>query len=284
VRDVSVCFDTRNMPESDQVFFVEVDLDPNGLSCDATDALVRCLAAAVERIPTPQWKQLDAHRTWQRRAAELVDKGMPPLPPGFSIAQQATNLAATVSIEGVDVSCARGETPDHVERAIEWFERHTGLSVGRLAARETTSGPGVTGRVLVHTETAVEGCRYSLSIPEGRPHPKSKGEQRLYERIQSDPALQGQFSFNEPVQTRNGRAYRVDLWHRDLRFAVEIDGYHYHRSREAFFSDRHRDYEMMVSGFLTLRIDHEEIERDLESVIGKIRDVMEFRRASSIKG
>jgi len=237
------------MPESDQVFFVEVDLDPNGLSCDATDALVRCLAAAVERIPTPQWKQLDAHRTWQRRAAELVDKGMPPLPPGFSIAQQATNLAATVSIEGVDVSCARGETPDHVERAIEWFERHTGLSVGRLAARETTSGP-----------------------------------QRLYERIQSDPALQGQFSFNEPVQTRNGRAYRVDLWHRDLRFAVEIDGYHYHRSREAFFSDRHRDYEMMVSGFLTLRIDHEEIERDLESVIGKIRDVMEFRRASSIKG
>ena len=42
--------------------------------------------------------------------------------------------------------------------------------------------------------------------------------------------------------------------------------------------DRHRDYELILSGFTVLRLTNDEIDEDLEKAIEKIRDVVTFCR------
>jgi very-short-patch-repair endonuclease len=59
---------------------------------------------------------------------------------------------------------------------------------------------------------------------------------------------------------------------------VELDGYPDHSARDAFERDRHRDYELLMSGYQVLRITNDEVTRDLEAAVGKIRDVVNWRK------
>jgi very-short-patch-repair endonuclease len=63
---------------------------------------------------------------------------------------------------------------------------------------------------------------------------------------------------------------------------VELDGYADHSLRDAFERDRHRDYELLMSGYQVLRITNFEVERDLEAAVGKIRDVVNLKRGVAI--
>jgi len=112
----------------------------------------------------------------------------------------------------------------------------------------------------------------------GRPHPLSPGEQKLYQTLQSDATLAGQFRFNCPVTTEHGNTYIVDLLADASKIVVEVDGYRHHSNRVAFGIDRQRDYELHISGYLVLRLPHDEIMQDLEACIEKIRRFLEFRR------
>ena len=75
-----------------------------------------------------------------------------------------------------------------------------------------------------------------------------------------------------------GAKPKVDLLWARGRLAIEIDGYGSHGNRMAFMQDRHRDYELILSGFLVLRLTNDEIAEDLEKALEKIRDVVKFRR------
>ena len=44
-------------------------------------------------------------------------------------------------------------------------------------------------------------------------------------------------------------------------------------------NDRHRDYELMVAGYLVLRITNDQIETDLQRAMDKIRAVIRFRQS-----
>jgi very-short-patch-repair endonuclease len=59
---------------------------------------------------------------------------------------------------------------------------------------------------------------------------------------------------------------------------VEIDGFKYHGHKYAFRNDRQRDYEMMISGFLVLRLPHDMVMEDTEREIEKIRKLVRFRK------
>ena len=59
---------------------------------------------------------------------------------------------------------------------------------------------------------------------------------------------------------------------------MELDGPD-HRSDLKFAEDRHRDYELLVAGYLVLRITNDQIETDLQRAIEKIRAVVRFRRS-----
>jgi very-short-patch-repair endonuclease len=61
------------------------------------------------------------------------------------------------------------------------------------------------------------------------------------------------------------------------RLVVELDGYTDHSTPSAFERDRHRDYELIVSGYRVLRITNDEVKRDLEAAVSKIRDIVRLQ-------
>lgn len=116
----------------------------------------------------------------------------------------------------------------------------------------------------------------------GRPHPLSPGEQKLYQTLQADATLSGQFQFNCSVTTWHGSTYIVDLLADALKIVVEVDGYRHHSNRVAFGIDRQRDYELHTSGYMVLRLPHDDIMQDLEACMEKIRRFLTFRQQHPI--
>ena len=110
----------------------------------------------------------------------------------------------------------------------------------------------------------------------GRPHPLSDAERRLAGAIARDRELAGLFGFNQRVRTVRGSHPCVDLLWSAGRVVVELDG-HDHNSREKFAADRHRDYELAISGYLVLRVPNEEVIVDLPRTLEKIRDMVRLR-------
>ena len=86
------------------------------------------------------------------------------------------------------------------------------------------------------------------------------------------------FAFNQTVTTVHGSTPKVDLLWTEGRLVVELDGYESHGGRAAFALDRHRDYELMASGYVVLRLANDEIAQDYEKALEKIRDLARLRR------
>ena len=103
-------------------------------------------------------------------------------------------------------------------------------------------------------------------------------EQRLARALAADEELSPLFVFNKTILTTRGGAPRVDLVWEPGKLVVEVDGFARHGNRRAFVQDRHRDYELILSGFTVLRLTNDEIDEDLEKAIEKIRDVVTFCR------
>jgi very-short-patch-repair endonuclease len=108
----------------------------------------------------------------------------------------------------------------------------------------------------------------------GRPHPLREVEKRVAQAIAAAPDLAHLFRCNQIVETVRGSRPRVDLLWQEGRLVVELDGYADHVRRDIFSGDRHRDYELTLSGYTVLRIANDEIHRDIETAIDKIRDVV----------
>ena len=104
-------------------------------------------------------------------------------------------------------------------------------------------------------------------------------ELRLAKAIFADAELGALFGFNQFVDTVCGSRPKVDLVWTAGRLVVELDGYGSHGNRAAFMYDRHRDYELMLSGYTVLRLANDEIEQDIGKAIAKIRDLVCLCRA-----
>jgi very-short-patch-repair endonuclease len=52
----------------------------------------------------------------------------------------------------------------------------------------------------------------------------------------------------------------------------------------AFMQDRHRDYELILSGFTAPRLTNDEFAQDMEKAIEKIRDLVTFCRGRTGQG
>jgi very-short-patch-repair endonuclease len=255
---------------------VEIRLHPEQLSGDACEAFASALAQAVRSFHTVELPA-GTNVTWHLRAAELLYAGALPLPPSFPLAVQVEQLTGTLAVSGHRILVISPTFSPHLKRAVEWLESHSKISVeatGDSPAAIGDNSMAVTALTLAD-QPVQKGCSVSVLTLEGQPHWASPGEQKLHKRLEADPFLAGLFRCNIKVVSRYGRVYCADFLHDTKKLIVEVDGYGFHGNRQAFFSDRHRDYELLVSGYLTLRIDHEEILRDVESVVGKIRSVLQ---------
>ena len=72
------------------------------------------------------------------------------------------------------------------------------------------------------------------------------------------------------------RATKQCINSRDRRRRSSL--HRHHSSRQAFCQDRQRDYELMTSGYLVLRLPHSEVVGALEAAIAKIQQFVRFRR------
>jgi very-short-patch-repair endonuclease len=80
------------------------------------------------------------------------------------------------------------------------------------------------------------------------------------------------------TNTRVGR-HEVDFVWRRQRLVVEVDGFAYHASREAFERDRLRDAELRANGYRVIRVTWRQIEDRPEAVIARLAQALAVARA-----
>jgi very-short-patch-repair endonuclease len=68
---------------------------------------------------------------------------------------------------------------------------------------------------------------------------------------------------------------RVDFAWPDRRLIVEVDGYEWHSSREAFQRDRERQNRLVQAGWTVLRFTVEDIRQRPELVVTTIQDALQ---------
>ena len=234
----------------------------------------------------------DVLAPWLRASVARCRRGETPRPSGFADSIQAAQLALAIEPRQLLLLlCVTEEAPRSgllygLARAAEWLARETAAGLMVLIPAEIGEA-GELDSINFNTvcfsgpepAVAVEEKSRLLIWPfHGVPHPDSPGEQRLAQALGSDPALGGLFRFNQSVRTMQGHRYTVDLLWPEGKVAVEVDGYRWHSDPWAFRHDRQRDFEMLVSGYLTLRLPHTEVMSDVATAVEKIRDVVVLRR------
>lgn len=232
---------------------------------------------------------------WLRQAAALAAAGSLPVIHGFGRTLQCEQLALALGLrDGLVLLGVSGpHQPEDRLRSLagvcSWLAAtvHGGVVLvvppelaGSNALESITYRAADLTRLeaLAPADAGPEEEPYQLWPVIGQPHPCSPGEQLLAARLATDDELAGLFRFNQPVPTALGTRHLVDLLWNAGKLIVEVDGYRHHGHPLAFSQDRQRDYELMVSGYLVLRLPHSEVVGALDTAVAKIRTVVRFRR------
>jgi very-short-patch-repair endonuclease len=181
--------------------------------------------------------------------------------------------------------------PEAIVRALEWISKICGVVAlfNELPANEPPFDRILYGALVVSSEAALAphdtmpNSEPWLAPWRGLPHPLSDVEKRLAKALATDRELSELFHFNQSILTVRGSRPKVDLLWMEGRLVVELDGYESHGNRTAFAQDRHRDYELLLSGFAVLRLTNAEIAQDCEKALEKIRDLVRLRRETVTK-
>jgi very-short-patch-repair endonuclease len=237
---------------------------------------------------------------WREQAEPLVTTGRIPLPSGYPHAVQVAQLALALGSPDLIVSLAVTEGPFTLERlkslvaTATWLAEQSHAKVALLVPqsalsseefdRVTRESLGQLNVTSLSEPPAEEIPAVTITSVKGRPNPTSPGEMILAERLGKNVELAGLFSFNQTLRSVHDKEYIVDLVWPDGKLIVEVDGYTFHNSPFAFGQDRHRDYELLISGYRVLRLTHEEIMKDTTRAIAKIRDSVHFLKKNSPHG
>jgi very-short-patch-repair endonuclease len=85
--------------------------------------------------------------------------------------------------------------------------------------------------------------------------------------------------FRVPLPEKRARIgrYRVDFLWRAEKLIAEVDGYIYHRGRQAFRDDRERDIWLELRGFRVARFDDTRIEEDPAGIASDLLGLLAAR-------
>lgn len=214
----------------------------------------------------------------------------------IAAAVEATQLALTVSRYGlaliIDAGNACTESnPAAVVHALEWIAQSAHCAVVALFHTLPPHEPPFDrilygARTLMVDEEDIGDAGEVMAGADGvwlapwlgSPHPLSETEQRLEKALRADAELGSLFGCNQFVDTIHGSRPKVDFVWTHGRLVVELDGYGSHGNRTAFMYDRHRDYELTLSGYTVLRLANDEIAQDIGKAVEKIRDLVHLCR------
>lgn len=231
--------------------------------------------------------------TWLKHAALKCQSEQLPLVHRVARSRQVHQLALAIEPNHLTLLLATGDLSSSTDRilafarAAEWLARHTQcpvLAVIPASLQDRSELDSISHRAFAfHADSAASGpasqerkCRIGPVV--GRPHPFSPGEQLLARHLAADPWLGQLFSFNMWVHAQSGHRYLADLLWPAGQVVIEVDGYSVHSSLAAFAADRQRDYELLVSGYLVLRLPHDEVMDNVHLAIDKIRCVVGLRQ------
>ena len=228
-----------------------------------------------------------SRRAWRERILASCQEGRTPWFKDVPAAEQLRRLGALLgALNAILVLRASANNAgENLERFAEWLARNSGLAVIIIAPHALASA----FKRLDYAAASIEPNQHRTGPTErrsdifpvhGRPHPHSPGERRLARALEGDSELAGLFHYNLGLTTIRGNRYVADLVWPAGRLVVEIDGFKTHTNRAAFQADRHRDYELTLSGYTILRITHDEVIADVDLAMAKIRDLVHYLQRS----
>jgi very-short-patch-repair endonuclease len=271
------------------VWFTDVsfaECGSDGLGRLAAHAIIHRSAARIKNLQTV-WAEAALLRALDQRSPRVRN-----MLPATEVAQLALAISrhGLVLIVDAEQACARSN-PAAVVHALEWTAELTQCAVVAMFRAMPPHRPPFDrilygARVLVMRKEDV-GDNNALQTPVeriwlapwlGSAHPLSETEQRLEKALRADDELAQLFGCNQFVQTVHGSRPKVDFVWAHGRLVVELDGYGSHGNRAAFMYDRHRDYELTLSGYTVLRLANDEIAQDIGKAVEKIRDIVQLCR------
>ena len=227
---------------------------------------------------------------WTQKAALAALQGRAPLVDSFSLRVQLEQLTKAIAPRGLVLAISSSPqgslgVAEVFVYALEWLAQ----SCGVVALFDVLPPNEPPFERILHYARVVRDIEPPPPLGEepkgpwiapwrGSPHPLSDIEKKMAAMLAADAELGPLFAFNQTVRTERGTLPKVDLLWTEGQLIVELDGYESHGSRSSFARDRHRDYELMLSGYVVLRIANEEIAQDCEKAVEKIRDLARLRR------
>jgi hypothetical protein len=223
---------------------------------------------------------------WRRAAIRYASTGRPPR---FRRLARETEFAHLLSVlPGLvllgEVDSLRCERAAPIIAALDWCRRYGAAVVALLAEEPTCKTPWdllLHNAVMVEQSPAEPAARRLILPSSDMVSRGSAIERRMREALRSAPDLAGLFEDEVTLQLDAlGLTPRVDLLWREGKVVVELDGAEHERDPN-YGADRHRDYELLVAGYLVLRLTNAEVELDLGRSLEKVRRVVNMRSGRS---
>jgi very-short-patch-repair endonuclease len=108
---------------------------------------------------------------------------------------------------------------------------------------------------------------------------RSLAERVMFEALERRRATRGRFELNGIIDALFGpREAEIDLIDRNLRIAVEIDGFHHFTDSDAYRRDRRKDVLLQNEGFLVIRILADDVLEAVEEAVDRVVAASALRR------
>jgi len=246
------------------------------LQKDAVQAMVRATAAAVlSRVD--EWN-LSPARPWLTFARSLAGACLLPIPANYEPAAHLVEFRRLLPNEVFRIRVGIGPESGATDEDLSAVERILQWACDLLEGDALVFLPSVKEAAVPETPDVPEPEIIAPPL-RGKPHPLSDSEQKLAKLIAADSHLAPLFSFNTPVRLGPLSRPCVDLCWEAGKLVVEIDDAS-HWQKLKYAADRQRDFELMASGFMVLRITSEEVLQDAGKALHKIRTCVDLRRQS----
>jgi very-short-patch-repair endonuclease len=233
----------------------------------------RWMAAVLAAGPHGVLSHASAAALWELRAsaAVIVDVtiagGGSRKRPGLRIHRARDLAGQTTTHDGIPVTTPARTILDlaatlqrrPLERLLDQAESARLTDIASLAAlARAHAGHRGAGKLLATLDTHAPGTTLT----------KSELEERFL-------TLCRDHGLPQPLVNHDIEGFEVDFSFPQARLLVEADSWRWHRSREAFERDRHRDAAHARAGYRTLRFTHIQITTDPSTVAQTVRAALE---------
>jgi hypothetical protein len=254
-------------------------------------AIDRILDDLADLVSTqwPDWVGQESPRhpprllsAWHRAATRFASAGRRPRFPRLARETEFAHLLSVLPglVLLAEVDSLRSKRAAPIIAALEWCRRHGAAIVALFTEEPAPEAPWdrlLYDAVIVQSPVEPAACRLILPTSDNASC-GSAIERRMREALRATTDLAGLFEDEVTLQLGAlGLTPRVDLLWRDGKVVVELDGPEHERDPN-YGADRHRDYELLVAGYLVLRLTNAEVELDLSRSLEKVRRVVNLRR------